>query len=151
MIDSVTPSTTRVWFRLIRLHQSLYNEVASRLRVEGLSVPQFDVLSTLTEREGMSQRELADRLYVTKGNVSGLIDRLVDAGLVERRSIPEDRRSHALHLTEEGTRLARCGMLIHKDFMEETLGKLAPGDVAELDRILVSWRDVFRAMLESKK
>ena len=135
---------------MIRLHQALYNEVASRLRGEGLSVPQFDVISTLTEREGMSQRELADRLYVTKGNVSGLIDRLVEAGLVERRSIPEDRRSHALYLTPEGTRLAERGMLIHQKFMEDTLGKLSVADVTELDRILVSWRDVFRAMLEAR-
>ena len=151
MTDNTPPSTTRVWFRMIRLHQSLYNEVASRLRVEGLSVPQFDAISTLTEREGMSQRELADRLYVTKGNVSGLIDRLVEAKLVERRSIPEDRRSHALYLTEEGTRLARLGMQIHREFMEETLGKLPLADVAELDRILVQWRDVFRTMLDARR
>lgn len=150
MPDNNPPSTTRVWFRMIRLHQALYNEVAARLRVEGLSVPQFDAISTLTEREGMSQRELADRLYVTKGNVSGLIDRLVDAGLVERRSIPDDRRSHALHLTKEGARLAGIGMQIHRDFMEETLGRLPVEDVAELDRILVQWRDVFRAMLEAR-
>lgn len=144
MPDSMPPSTTRVWFRLIRLHQALYSEVATRLRVIGLSVPQFDVLSTLTEREGMSQRELAERLYVTKGNVSGLIDRLVEAKLVERRSIPEDRRSHALYLTAEGIRLARLGMDAHNRFMEETLGRLPVADIATLDRILVSWRDVAR-------
>ncbi|MCA0422170.1 MAG: MarR family transcriptional regulator [Proteobacteria bacterium] len=146
MPETQPPSTTRVWFRLIRLHQTLYSEVATRLRVIGLSVPQFDVLSTLTEREGMSQRELAERLYVTKGNVSGLIDRLVDAGLVERRSIPEDRRSHALYLTPEGNTLALRGIEVHQKFMEETLGRLPGVDVITLDRILVSWRDVMREL-----
>ena len=50
--------------------------VAGRLREIGLSVPQCDVLTTLTEAEGVSQQELAKRLYVTKGNISGLLDRL---------------------------------------------------------------------------
>jgi DNA-binding MarR family transcriptional regulator len=151
MDEEQLSAISRVWFRLIRLHQALYNEVAGRLRVIGLSVPQFDVLSTLTEREGMSQRELAERLYVTKGNVSGLIDRLVEAGLVERHSIPEDRRSHALHLTAEGARLARLGMQTHQTFMEETLGKLPRPDVETLDRILISWRDAARALDPEQK
>lgn len=144
MPNTMPPSTTRVWFRLIRLHQTIYNEVATRLRAIGLSVPQFDVISTLTEREGISQRELAERLYVTKGNVSGLIDRLVEAGLVERRSIPEDRRSHALHLTPAGVVLAQRGIELHNQFMEESLGRLSIEEIATLDRILVSWRDVVR-------
>lgn len=150
MPDKDQSSTSRVWFRLIRLHQALYNEVASRLRVLGLSVPQFDVLSTLTEREGMSQRELAERLYVTKGNVSGLIDRLVDAKLVERHSIPEDRRSHALHLTPEGARLAKLGIEAHSVFMDQTLGQIPVTDIETLDRILVAWRDVSRALKEKE-
>lgn len=150
MPDSQTTSTSRVWFRYIRLHQALYSEVAGRLRMIGLSVPQFDVLSTLTEREGMSQRELADRLYVTKGNVSGLIDRLVEAGLVERHATPDDRRSHALHLTQEGVRLAKLGMEAHSLFMAETLGRLSESDIATLDRILIAWRDVARTIATSK-
>src|SRR3954453_8448607 len=106
------PSTTetvdplRVWFRFIRLHRRVSGAIAGALKDLGLSIPQFDLLSTLTEREGLTQQELAERLYVTKGNVSGLVDRLVNAGLVERRPIEGDRRSHALHLTGRGRALA---------------------------------------------
>ena len=46
----------RVWFRLIRLHTRSRMAVANRLRAFDLSVPQCDVLTTLTEREGLSQR-----------------------------------------------------------------------------------------------
>ena len=60
----------------------------TELKALGLSIPQFDLLSTLTEREGMSQQELAEQLYVTKGNVSGLLDRIVEAGLVEPARSP---------------------------------------------------------------
>src|SRR5829696_2959800 len=96
----------RVWFRFVRLHRRASNAVAAELKLIGLSIPQFDLLSTLTEQEGLSQQELAQRLYVTKGNVSGLLDRMVEAGLVERRSPPGDRRSNALFLTPRGRALA---------------------------------------------
>ncbi|HME85233.1 MAG TPA: MarR family transcriptional regulator, partial [Roseiarcus sp.] len=54
--------------------------VGERLRLIGISIPQCDVLTTLSEEEGVSQQELAKRLYVTKGNISGLLDRLESAG-----------------------------------------------------------------------
>src|SRR4051812_1984881 len=74
----------RVWFRFVRLNRRVTQAISTELRAIGLSIPQFDLVSTLTEREGLTQQELAERLYVTKGNVSGLVDRLVEAGLVER-------------------------------------------------------------------
>ena len=92
--DDDSGKADRVWFRLMRLHARLGAAISDRLKTIGLSVPQCDVLTTLTEREGVSQQELAQRLYVTKGNISGLIDRLVTAGLVERRVTEGDRRSH---------------------------------------------------------
>ena len=135
----------RVWFRFLRLHRRVSAAVASELRAVGLSIPQFDVLSTLSEREGLTQQDLAERLYVTKGNVSGLIDRLVEAGLVERRPIPGDRRSHARHLTEAGLPLARSGIAAQQGYVARTLGRLPPGDVAELERVVLAWRDAARA------
>src|ERR1700684_4715432 len=86
----------RVWFRFLRLKSRLQFAVSERLREIGLSVPQCDVLTTLTEAEGVSQQDLAKRLYVTKGNISGLIDRLVAAGLVERRANAAHKRPHAI-------------------------------------------------------
>ena len=135
----------RVWFRFIRLQHRLTAAIGAELKEIGLSIPQFDLLSTLTEREGSTQQELAERLYVTKGNVSGLVDRLVEAGLVERRPIPGDRRSHALHLTSRGRELAERGIAAQRAFVARTLGRLPPGDVAELDRIVLAWRDEARA------
>jgi MarR family transcriptional regulator, organic hydroperoxide resistance regulator len=117
------------------------NTVATELKALGLSIPQFDLLSTLTEREGLSQQELAERLYVTKGNVSGLLDRMVEAGLVERRAIPGDRRSNALHLTPKGRDLAEKGIALQKSYVERTLGSLPAEDIADLERIVLAWRE----------
>jgi DNA-binding MarR family transcriptional regulator len=139
----------RVWFRVMRLHQRLLGQMTTRLRALGLSIPQFDLLSTLTEGEGISQSELAERLYVTKGNVSGLVGRLAEAGLVERRAIPGDKRSYAMHLTEEGRRLAEAGMQAQRDFVAQTLGTLPAAELAELDRLILLWRDRARAVDEA--
>jgi DNA-binding MarR family transcriptional regulator len=141
---AVTPA--RIWFRFLRLHQRGHAAMSQRLRQIGLSVAQFDLLSTLTEAEGLTQRDLAERLYVTKGNVSGLVDRLVEAGLVDRRPIPGDRRSHSLHLTEEGRRAAAAGMQLQQQFVIDTVGKLGDIDLALLDEVISRWRDTFRAL-----
>jgi DNA-binding MarR family transcriptional regulator len=136
----------RIWFRVMRLHNRALSVMSHRLRDLGLSIAQFDLLSTLTENEGLSQSEVAARLYVTKGNVSGLVDRLEQSGLVERRAIAGDRRSFALHLTEEGRRLAGAGLKAQADFVAATLGVLPEGDLSELDRVVLAWRDRVRAV-----
>ena len=71
------PDPLRVYFRFLRLHRRVGSAIARELKALGLSIPQFDLLSTLSEREATTQQELAERLYVTKGHVSGLVDRLV--------------------------------------------------------------------------
>ena len=135
----------RVWLRFVRLHRRAAGAVAAELKAIGLSIPQFDLLSTLTEQEGLSQQELAARLYVTKGNVSGLLDRMVEAGLVERRAIPGDRRLNALHLTPKGRALAEEGIAAQTAYVTRTLGALDPRDLADLERLVLLWRERARA------
>lgn len=134
----------RIWIRFLRLHQRLTGIVAGWLKGVGLSIAQFDALTVLFEHEGISQQALAGRLYVTKGNVSGLIDRLVDAGFVERRTIAGDRRSHALFVTEAGKAIVARGLAAQDDFVGRTLGRLPPADIADLGRLLGAWRDIAR-------
>jgi MarR family transcriptional regulator, organic hydroperoxide resistance regulator len=140
----VTPN--RVWFRFLRLHQRSHAAMTQRLRGIGLSVAQFDLLSTLTESEGITQRDLAERLYVTKGNVSGLVDRLVEAGMVDRRAIPGDRRSYALHLTEAGRKVALEGMALQNTLIGRTLGTLPATDLEQIDRLFTHWREALKTV-----
>lgn len=141
---AASPDVLRTWFRFLRLHQRITARAASEYRRIGLSIPQFDLLSTLSEREGISQQEVAERLYVTKGNVSGLLDRLAALGYVERRALPNDRRSYALYLTDEGRAITERGLALQRRLVTATLGSLPPADLAALDPILVRWRDVVR-------
>lgn len=146
---SITPA--RIWFRFLRLHQRGHAAISAQLRKIGLSTAQFDLLSTLTEQEGITQRDLAERLYVTKGNVSGLVDRLVEAGLVDRRAIPGDRRSYALHLTDNGRKAAAAGMAVQEKFVAVTAGKLSGDDLRLLDQVMTRWRDSIKAIDAERK
>jgi MarR family transcriptional regulator, organic hydroperoxide resistance regulator len=134
----------RVWFRLIRLEARLGAAVSERLREIGLSVPQCDVLTTLTEAEGVSQQMLATRLYVTKGNISGLLDRLESAGLVERRSTANDRRQYEIYLTETGRAAAERAIAIQYELIGATIGRMDPIELGALERTLVALRDIVR-------
>ena len=134
----------RVWFRLLRLNTRIRTAMTTRLRKLAVSAPQCDVLTTLTEAEGISQQELAQRLYVTKGNISGLIDRLGEAGLVERRSINGDRRSHAIFLTPAGRKVALDGIAAQRDFVARSLGRMDSAMLGEFERLMIIARDHVR-------
>ena len=126
----------RVWFRMIRLHGKMSVAFGKRLRDINLSIPQCDVLCALMEREGVSQQDLAERLFVTKGNISGLIDRLASSELVERRKLKGDRRTHAIYLTDKGRNLGEQGFVLQRAFVEQVLGRLDHVQLARMDALL---------------
>ena len=65
----------------------------------GLTRSQCQVLAHLARNEGIQQGGLADILEVEPITLTRIVDRLADAGLVERRAHPKDRRIRLLHLT----------------------------------------------------
>lgn len=134
----------RAWFRFLRVEARIRVSMAARLKSIGLSIPQCDVLTTLTEREGVSQQDLAAQLYVTKGNISGLVDRLETAGLVERRPIAGDRRAYSICLTQAGRDAAEAGIAIQRRFVADTFGRMAREDLATFEACLVNLRDRVR-------
>jgi MarR family transcriptional regulator, organic hydroperoxide resistance regulator len=134
----------RVWFRLVRLEARMQAAVGERLRLIGLSIPQCDVLTTLSEEEGVSQQELAKRLYVTKGNISGLLDRLERVELVERRPAACDRRQYSIHLTEAGRAIALKAIAVQHRWIASTLGHMKEADLEALETQLVALRDIVR-------
>lgn len=134
----------RVWFRFVRLETRMNTAITDRLREIGLSVPQCDVLTTLTEAEGVSQQELAKRLYVTKGNISGLLDRLETAALVERRPAAADRRQYSIYLTDTGRSMAEKAIALQHQLISATLGRLPIDDLSRLEGLLIAVRDLVR-------
>ena len=81
------------------------SRISADLPEDDLTLAQFDALGGLCKKGAASQQELADHLFVTKGNVVGLIDRLGARGFVERRRSATDRRVNLLEITESAHRL----------------------------------------------
>jgi MarR family transcriptional regulator, 2-MHQ and catechol-resistance regulon repressor len=68
----------------------------------GLTPSQFDIVATLGNTPGMTFKELGERTLITKGTLTGVIDRLQEKGFVERVTQLEDRRSTLVRLTKQG-------------------------------------------------
>jgi DNA-binding MarR family transcriptional regulator len=130
--------TLSVFVRLLKAHALLLREVRRRVP-EDLTLPQFDVLAQLHRREeGMTPGELTRELLVTGGNVTVIVDRLVDLGLAERRPFPQDRRAVLVRLTRQGQRLMQRAIPRHRRDVETLLRGIAPGDLARLRDLLGS-------------
>ena len=92
--------------QLIESSRLLRNYVDHRAKSRGTTRAQWIVLFRLREQEGLSQVDLADVLELQPISLVRLLDRLVEHGLVERRSDPRDRRANRLFLTAAGRQLA---------------------------------------------
>src|SRR5215469_13597393 len=95
-------SATVLWMRLVRVFQKLDHVAVEQIRCQDLSLAQFDVLAQVGSHEGLTQQELANYLLVTKGNISQLVEKMEQRGLVRRSA---QGRSMRLWLTEEGQAL----------------------------------------------
>jgi DNA-binding MarR family transcriptional regulator len=71
----------------------------------GLTHAQFDIIATLGNTDGMSYKELGDKTLITKGTLTGVIERLEQKQLVERERSPDDKRSWFIRLTPQGHKL----------------------------------------------
>jgi MarR family transcriptional regulator, transcriptional regulator for hemolysin len=92
--------------QLVETSRLLRNYIDSRAKTRGTTRAQWIVLFRLREQEGLSQVDLADVLELQPISLVRLLDRLVEHGLVERRSDPRDRRANRLFLTASGRQLA---------------------------------------------
>ncbi len=71
----------------------------------GLTHAQFDIIATLGNTPGMTYKELGDKTLITKGTLTGVIERLDSKGLVERIRSCEDKRSFSVRLTAQGEKV----------------------------------------------
>lgn len=98
-IDSMSDDLGFLLGDAARLLRRSFDE---RARAVGVTRPQWRVLALLKRFDGSSQVTMADMLDVEPITLGRMVDRLQDAGLVERRADPADRRTWRLHLTAEG-------------------------------------------------
>lgn len=133
----------RTWLRLLSCETVIEQQLRSLLRNQfSVTLPQFDVLSEL-ERAGtqMTMSELSNKLMVSNGNVTGVIDRLEKNGYVTRTRAEHDRRVQFIGLTEKGLREFDEMANSHEAWLSELLSELSLNDMSSLQNLLLKTRN----------
>lgn len=128
----------RVWIRLLTCANLIEQRVRAGLRETfDVTLPRFDVLAQLDRAaDGLSMGELSNRLMVSNGNVTGLVDRLVDEGLVTRIALPQDRRQSRVKLTPAGKRSFDAMTPQHERWIDDLFAGLSRPEMAQLLELL---------------
>jgi DNA-binding MarR family transcriptional regulator len=128
----------RLWLRLLTCTTLIENAVRRRLRDNfDITLPRFDLLAQLDRTpDGMTLGELSQRMMVSNGNITGLVDRLVGQGLIHRRPSSTDRRVQIVRLSAEGRRFFRAMARENAEWIGEIFADLPPDDIATLMAML---------------
>jgi DNA-binding MarR family transcriptional regulator len=132
----------RLWLRLLTCSGLVERAVRRRLRQEfAATLPRFDLMAALERAPaGLTMGELSQRLKVSNGNVTGVVERLVQDGLVERAALPTDRRSYKVALTAAGRTAFAAMADRHAGWIDRLLGDLSDGEVEQLMGLLARLR-----------
>jgi DNA-binding MarR family transcriptional regulator len=128
----------RLWLRLLTCTTLIEGEIRRRLRgAFDVTLPRFDLMAQLDKNpSGMTLGELSSRMMVSAGNVTGLVERLVGDGLIDRRAAPKDRRAQIVSLTAEGRRTFRSMARTHENWIAQIFEGLSPSETESLMRLL---------------
>ncbi|MDM5190676.1 MarR family transcriptional regulator [Bacillus sp. DX4.1] len=122
-----------LWFRLSRFYNRSIRETNQHLRKWDLSAAQFDVLAQVGGQDRLTQQELGRKLFVTKGNITQLLNKMEQLDFIRR-----EQEGHAkyLSLTEKGRALYEEVVPPQETFQAEQFCKLDRGEQKQLLELL---------------
>lgn len=103
---------------LVQCYQAFEAYSAAHVRELGLTPPQFDIIATLGNTVGMTATELGEKTLITKGTLTGVVDRLSARGWVERVAHESDGRCQIIRLTQAGEALFARAFPAHMAYMK---------------------------------
>ena len=128
---------------LARSYQAFSACSETHLRSLGLTPSQFDVIASLGNTNGMSMGDLGEKTLITKGTLTGVIDRLEQKQLVEREVPPDNRRCVIVRLTPSGATLFDQVFPDHIAYLKERFERLEPSELELLRVLLARLRQAF--------
>ncbi len=114
-----------------------------RFSGSGLTVAQANVIFTLGNTDGMTCKDIGDWTYITKGTLTGVIDRLEDKGLVERWAVEGDGRKTIIALTKQGERVFKREFPRHVSYLKERFDRLGVKDRDQAVNLLQKIQEIF--------
>ncbi|MBI5658823.1 MAG: MarR family transcriptional regulator [Nitrosomonadales bacterium] len=142
----MTPSAFLPLLReLAGTYQAFEFYSSAHIRSLGLTPPQFDIVATIGNTPGMTPKELGEKTLITKGTLTGVVDRLADKGLVRRIASPSDGRSQIIQLTRAGEKLFDRVFPAHIAYMQRAFAPLPPEELAGIAAGMRRLREAFAA------
>ena len=120
----------------------VYKPLLDRL---GLTYPQYLVMLTLWERDGVPLKDIGERLFLDSGTLTPLLKRLETAGLVKRTRSTEDERQVLIALTAQGHALKEKARNVPQSILEAS--DCSVGELVALKSEIVALRDRLNAAL----
>ena len=122
---------------------SLYDAEGLRKSGSDLTPSQARVIFTLGDTDGMTCKDIGDITLITKGTLTGVVDRLEQKDLVERWSVEGDGRKTIVALTRRGKRVYQREFPRHIEFLKEKFDDLNARDRKQSIELLQKIRDLF--------
>ena len=140
---------------LLRELSSTYQafEIYSSAHVRSLSLTpaQFDIVVTLGNTDGMSPKELGEKTLITKGTLTGVVDRLADKKLVRRTASASDGRCQIILLTPQGEKLFARIFPAHMTHMCRAFAKFSPRELSSMTASLQRLKETFTEAHRSRE
>jgi len=125
-----------VLYELVRAYQAFEVYSAAHIRNLGLTAPQFDIIATLGNTDGMSFRDLGEKTLITKGTLTGVVDRLEAKALVQRVASVSDGRSQIVRLTQAGEAMFAQVFPAHLQHLQCVFANYAPAELEQAAAVL---------------
>jgi len=128
----------RVWLRMLGSANLVLTQLRRALREEfDITMPAFDLLAQVHRPpQGPTMGQLSQRLMVSKGNVSDLVERLEAKGLILRKTDDEDARVQHVYLTSEGEALVERMLPAHRIWLKDMMAGLDEDSLAQLYQLI---------------
>jgi len=132
----------RLWLRLLSCSMIVERRVRTRLEVEfETTLPRFDVLSALErEPDGLTMSQLSAALLVSNGNITGIVNRLIEEMLVVRTAESQDRRIATVRLTRKGREAFQRMARKHEEWVDRMFAGLTDAQMEQLMKLLAAMR-----------
>jgi DNA-binding MarR family transcriptional regulator len=147
-VDELSVRVFRAFLNALRLHRQL---MVATLAERDTHPGQAICLRLLSANDGITQRDLAEALRLSRPTVSKMLQAMEKAGAIERRPDQADQRLTRVYLTAAGRELETGLSAVSAATINETIGTLSEADRSELERLLNAFTASISAALEARR
>lgn len=141
MTDSSPPHAETIRQGIDQVAHRSFHEHIRFVKASGLSMPQFNIIMQLRYQRACGVSDISARMDISSAAASQLVEKLVQAGLLERAEDPNDRRVKQLRLTSNGRDLVEAALSARYRWVDELIENLEPAErekMAEAMQIIIA-------------